>query len=373
MSNQTIDAVLRKRFKSELGNISFSSKAKARMASVIDEKVDVQRKREGVETAQTVKDHKRPVLKFTIAACIAATLCVSTIAYASGSLVSLQEAIHAIFNGSPAPTEIVNKIGHPIGAADTQNGVTVSADAVIADGQNYAIVYSIQKDDGSAFPVMTPNEYGFLPIICEGQSTDIVGVYDLGSDRVQGANGSSYFYDADPADNSIQMVEQMSVHSGANSLIGRTAHADFGNFLLVEASYEDPIVLAEGNWKLDFKINSEDTTVNMAADKMFDAPAGQATMDDLKLSAIAINMRYTFEPGFDIDNNTQTLSEMLLAGDVSIIMDDGTSLFVRNLGGIGAAEQEDGSVLCDQNLFLPRIIDPEHVVNVIVGGTEFLI
>ena len=44
-------------------------------------------------------------------------------------LKSAAEAFAPIFGGSAAQTEIIDKIGYPIGASDTDHGVTITADA----------------------------------------------------------------------------------------------------------------------------------------------------------------------------------------------------------------------------------------------------
>ena len=40
------------------------------------------------------------------------------------------ETFLEVFGGSAAQTEIIDKIGYPVGASDTDNGVTITADAV---------------------------------------------------------------------------------------------------------------------------------------------------------------------------------------------------------------------------------------------------
>ena len=82
-----------------------------------------------------------------LAACLAAALAVG--AGASGVLKSAAEVFAPIFGGSAAQTEVIDKIGHPIGAGDTDNGVTITADAIIGDTYNAAIVYTIRRDDGT--------------------------------------------------------------------------------------------------------------------------------------------------------------------------------------------------------------------------------
>lgn len=45
--------------------------------------------------------------------------------------------------------------------------MTVSADAIIGDARNYMIVYSISKDDGTAFEGIEPLENGVIPLMFE--------------------------------------------------------------------------------------------------------------------------------------------------------------------------------------------------------------
>ena len=59
------------------------------------------------------------------------------------------EVFSPLFGGAPAQTEIIDKIGYPVGASDTDNGVTVTADAVMGDAYNAVIVYTISRDDGT--------------------------------------------------------------------------------------------------------------------------------------------------------------------------------------------------------------------------------
>lgn len=81
---------------------------------------------------------------------VAAALVLSIGAGATGVFKSASDAFAGVF-GPTADTEIIDQIGHPIGASDTSNGVTVTADAILFDGYNYLISYTLEKEDGSAF------------------------------------------------------------------------------------------------------------------------------------------------------------------------------------------------------------------------------
>lgn len=371
------DGVLAAALKGELDAIGFDASAKERMEQNINRAVAAQQVREGVATPHRVRTGKsRAPFRFAAAvAAVVALFGMGTFAYASGALVSVSDAVAGIFGNGPAPTEVIDKVGHPIGAAQSCNGVTVSADAVIADRQNYAIVYSISKDDGTAFEGLEANEYGYLNVLNEGQSTDIAGLYSPFDGTGQGAYGGSYFYDADPTDNAIQMVEQMSVQSGDRTLMGRTAHAQFGNFRVTGDSYEDAPVMAAGDWNLSFVIDCEDASIEVGTDGAFGTPSGEAIVMGLTLSPIAITMEYAYGEG-EVDVRADAaaaddVSEAHVAGDVTILMDDGSTVVVKNNGGMAMQWGDDGSLTCSQSLFLPQIVDVAHVSSITVGGTEF--
>lgn len=371
------DGALAAALKGELNAMEFDASAKERMEQNINRSVAAQQVREGVATPHRVRARKsRAPFRFAAAvAAVVALFGMGTFAYASGALVSVSDAVAGIFGVGPAPTEVVDKVGHPIGAAQSCNGVTVSADAVIADRQNYAIVYSISKDDGTAFEGLEANEYGYLNVLNEGQSTDIAGLYSPFDGGGQGAYGGSYFYDANPADNAIQMVEQMSAQSGDRTLMGRTAHAQFGNFRVTGDSYENAPVMAAGDWNLSFVIDCEDASVEVAADGAFGTPSGEAVMTGLTVSPIAVTVEYAYgesEVGPDaVDTAADDVSEAHVAGDVTILMDDGSTVVVENNGGMSMQWNDDGSLTCSQSLFLPQIVDVAHVSSITVGGTEF--
>ena len=71
---------------------------------------------------------------------------------------------------------------------------------------------------------MEPLENGLLPI---GFAESDAAVNDE-----LGGYGGSYFYDADPADNALQYVEQMTVESLGGIVAGRTARASFKDFVV---------------------------------------------------------------------------------------------------------------------------------------------
>ena len=135
---------------------------------------------------------------------VAAALLMTMGVGAAVTLTPAGEVFASVFGNSPAQTEIVDRMGVPIGASDTSGGVTITADAIIGDTYSYAVVYSIARDDGQPLAEdLTPlgGGDGPLPLTFDQADTDI--------GMLGGSHGTAYFYDADPADNAIQYVEMM--------------------------------------------------------------------------------------------------------------------------------------------------------------------
>ena len=140
------------------------------------------------QTRQARPAHRRPVRRMALVAAAAVLVLAMGTAGATGILRSAVEVFSPLFGGAHAQTEIIDKIGYPVGASDTDNGVTVTADAVMGDAYNAVIVYTISRDDGTAL----------LP---EGTSGDMLLVRGNGTDLnvLGGSHGGSRFVEEDPA------------------------------------------------------------------------------------------------------------------------------------------------------------------------------
>ena len=365
----------------ELDSLSFSDEDKARMAANIETAakltpgVRVERKRDGAAVRPAAK-RREPVtakrIRFRHAVAAAAVVCalaVGGVAYAGGGLVSVGDLVADAFGGAPAETEVVDKVGRPIGATDSCNGVTVSADAIIGDARNYMIVYSISKDDGTAFEGIEPLENGVIPLMFEGGgATDISGVTS--------SHGSMRFYDADPSDNTIQMVETMT--TGGEKIIGKTARAAFGSLVTVGDGARGEVI-AEGEWNIRFEINYEDASVSLPADGSFELNGRNATVEMLSVSPIAISLDYVVdgsvswqdqESGEMSEENFSTLNSFLDLGTMLVTLQDGSVIEVEDERG-GSVDPEGERAFCEKGIFLPEVIDAQDVVSVNICGTEF--
>ena len=77
---------------------------------------------------------RRKGLNLRCAAVAVAAAAVLTVgAGAAVVLTPAGEVFASVLGGAPAQTEILDWMGVPVGASDTHNGVTITADAIIGD------------------------------------------------------------------------------------------------------------------------------------------------------------------------------------------------------------------------------------------------
>lgn len=353
-----------KEYTDALDGLRFSDEAKARM---VDNLLGAAAQQQPVQK----KTRKRAFRLPRIAAVgVAAALVVGIGAGATGVFKTAGEAFSGVF-GPTADTEIIDQIGRPIGASDTSNGVTITADAIIGDKYHYAVTYSIVKDDGTPFDIDLSKTVGdgLLPLTFAEEDTTLSGYFG-------GTHGGSYFYDADPNDPVIQYVETREVSDG--DVQGRTIKAKFSDLCVFDEDMNRTVV-AEGDWSFKFNLDFEDTSVQLPAGQVIDLNGMKATINEITLSPIALLVDYTVDSEVQWDENAQSgqMSDHDSAQigkyieDLQIVVNkaDGTSLDLSNYAG-GSLQREEGKTVCQKGDMFSEIIPLEDVVSLTIGGVE---
>ena len=307
-------------------------------------------------------------IRRTVTVGVAAALLMTMGVGAAVTLTPAGEVFASIFGDSPAQTEIMDRMGVPIGASDTADGVTITADAIIGDTYSYAVVYSIARDDGRPLAEdLTPlgGTDGPLPLTFD-QSDTFVGM--LG-----GSHGTAYFYDADPADNAIQYVEMMTADTPIEP---GTATATFQNLYLRGKDIQDRTLLAEGKWKIRFQFDFPDSGVSLDAGQTFQLSGMEATLDGVTLSPLSIQVDYTVWEELVWDHQDQADGQMgehdreqsyrfFESLPVTVNFTDGTALDLTGNGG--GIRPEDGKTVCQKGRVFEEILDLSTVESVTVG------
>ena len=262
-----------KEYKSAMDELHFSEEAKNRMVDRLMERAE-----------QPVPRRVRRFPRIA-AVGVAAALVLSIGAGATGILKSASEAFAGVF-GPTADTEIIDQIGRPIGASDTSNGVTVTADAILFDGYNYLISYTLEKEDGSSFDCTKNPDTGLYDLYWKRSDSTI-------GRGVDGASGSSYFYDENPSDNAIQYVETMSYNDAVQT--GGTVKITLGDLCVLNSENGEPTTIAKGAWRLKFQLEAGNSAVELPAGQNIDVNGRSATVDTIVLSPIGYHVVYTVD------------------------------------------------------------------------------
>ena len=317
--------------------------------------------------ARTPAKRRRPVFRTAlIAAAMAAVLVVGS--SAAGILPSPAEIFTPLFGGAAAQTEVIDKIGRPIGASDTDNGITITAEAIMGDQYNAVIVYTLTRDDGERF----------LP---EGKSLDethlMMGGYGGASWVKGGAHGGSWFVDEDPEDNQIQLVETASSNV---AMTKGTANASFEDLQYWNAETEQAELLYPGKWKLRFEVDYEDCSVRLGGGETFSKDGLTFTIDEVTVSPIAVRAAYTADeavvwsdsPSGRQDPQDARQSQRYFENvEVLLTKTDGTVLDLSNAGGSISPDYDTGISLCAKGQVLEEIIPLAELQSISVGGVVY--
>jgi len=300
----------------------------------------------------------------------AALLVLTVTAGATGALGSAGEVLAGIFGGSAAQTEVIDKIGYPIGASDTDKGVTITAQAILADRYSYAILYTIEREDGQPLLGGLAEERGWapgnLPLVFSSQGGTVYTAGPWG-----GGQGYSWFYDEDPADPAIQYVEVMTLDRPIRPGTARVVFKDLEYF---GEEAEEKVSIAEGKWKLSFDFAYEDLTVDLPAGQRFRLSGMDAVLDEVALSPLSLQVSYTVESempeieaesGREPEEMHQTVAQYFDNLELLVELADGTVLDLSDAGG--SVHTEDGRTLCTKGAVFEEIHPLEEIVSVTVG------
>lgn len=340
-------------YKKEMSALRFTEEQKERLAKA------------AASAAQGRARDRRPVFRAAlIAAVMAVVLAVGS--SAAGILPAPIDIFAPLFGGAVAQTEVIDKIGHPIGASDTDNGITISADAIMGDEYNAVIVYTISRDDGERF----------FP---EGRDLDItmlnVGGFGGASWVKGGVYGTAWFVDDDPEDNKIQMVEAA---SSDVPMTKGTARVEFRDLRYLDPGTRQMETIYPGKWKLRFEVDYEDCAVHLGGGETFSQDGLNFTIDAVSVSPLAVKADYTVdtevrwsgtESGRESDEDAETARHYMRDVEILITKTDGTVYEVTESGG--SIRPEDGVTRCTKGRVFEEIVPLEDMASLSVGGVTY--
>ena len=287
---------------------------------------------------------RRPLRAVLICAAVAAALTVTVGAEVTTGSVS--NLFAPLYGG--AQTELVDRIGRPVDASATVGGYTLTAEAVIGDRYNIALVYTLTRDDGAPIP--------------EG-----IRFGDQSNSVLQGSGGGSlsYRYDEELPENQIRIVEKWT--SSGSLLFHRNAQVVFEDLYQFNPPDDSLTLLAEGTWELRFTVRYQDTTVSVPArDLSVTNEAGTVfQVRKILLSPLGLHM--------DLTASNPSLDSMELARNhdamefsAALVLQDGTWIGLGNANFGASGTEGERTARADYGAFFDRPIPLEEVAELVI-------
>ena len=328
-----------------------------------EQKAEIARQAAAAAQTSMKKTHKKinAVAKIaSIAACLVSVLTIS--AEAAGIPTPVSEILAPIFGGTVAQTDVIDKIGRPIDASDTDNGITISADAIIGDEYNATIVFTIRRDDGTP---LLPEEVSEKSLIVGGDN-------DISMIKNGGAHGSARFKDTTPGDSEIQYVYHISSDVPLNK---GTCKVSFKDIMYMNPDTESTEPILKGNWKFRFEIDYEDSSLVLGNGETFQQSGMNFTIAEVRLSPAAFRVSYEVDsevqwsdaPNGRLPEEDRRQMERYLENiQVLLTKKDGSVINLSYSGG--SIRPENGRTYCTKSEVLEEIIPLEEVESIQVGS-----
>ena len=363
-------------YRHALEHISFTDNAKQHMANSIAQSVassdaaTAQSNFNGTRRKPRIARH--PVRTVARIAAVTAVLAIviggAGTAMATGVLPLPSDMLSDIFDGPASQTEIIDRIGRPVGASCSNNGVTVTADAIMGDKDMVTIAYTLTFDDPAALKKLSePGENGTIAGSVDGN------VY---VDGEHGGQGQSWLIDKNPNDSSIQYFAQFSVESPG--LMGRTVRTHINSLVVPRAGKELPEYkkILTGPWDLKFQLNYEDTSVTIPAPKSVNFNGTQATIQEATVSCVGVSVRYNIDRSIEHDNNSGKMSQnmeesMDAVGNIPLIVTfkDGHVEDATSHSGYFANKLDNGTTDVHKTWPFSQVCDTDKIASVQIGDT----
>lgn len=363
-------------YRHALEHISFTDNAKQHMANSIAQSVassdaaTAQSNFNGTRRKPRIARH--PVRTVARIAAVTAVLAIviggAGTAMATGVLPLPSDMLSDIFDGPASQTEIIDRIGRPVGASCSNNGVTVTADAIMGDKDMVTIAYTLTFDDPAALKKLSePGENGTIAGSVDGN------VY---VDGEHGGQGQSWLIDKNPNDSSIQYFAQFSVESPG--LMGRTVRTHINSLVVPRAGKELPEYkkILTGPWDLKFQLNYEDTSVTIPAPKSVNFNGTKATIQEATASCVGVSVRYNIDRSIEHDNNSGKMSQnmeesMDAVGNIPLIVTfkDGHVEDATSHSGYFANKLDTGTTDVHKTWPFSQVCDTDKIASVQIGDT----
>ena len=291
---------------------------------------------QNVNEARVARKPKLQVRRWAaFAACFALIISMALTAEATNGTVS--NLLAPLFGG--AQTEIVDKIGVPIGASASVNGYTLTMDAIIGDRYSVMVAYTLSRDDGQPIP----------------ENIDF---------RSRGFSGSGYstkiiINEDDPSNAQFHLRWRRN-----DPIIGRIVTATFTDLIIDDG--ENDVIHAEGTWEIKYTLRYPDSTEELPVKpfEIVDDGGRRFKVEGIMLSPLGIHLDLIF---FNPDYEGGVFKDFTM----SLVMTDGTEMLLNDGGGGGSWKEGDKKADVDYYAEFDVPIPRDDIKEIIICGVTY--
>ena len=276
--------------------------------------------------AGQVRAPRRKWGRVAAAAILAAALCA---ACASGALQEALSVLASQFGSAPDQQEVIGDLTRPSAASATDNGVTISVDAVMGDGNSLVVLYRMERADGQPVLPQTEETASMSPwnstLMFEANGLpELYALNDITFPEGVTPTGSVEFLDFTFSDTALYFYQFHTLHTqeeipstGTVTLTLKNLytheHLSVGNPSneMDRTIIDRDIPLIDGSWTLTFSLERTYPVIELANGQTFHAETYQGyplsgTLHELTLSPLSISLEYTYStPSWVIDAISQ--------------------------------------------------------------------
>lgn len=246
-----------------------------------------------------------------------------------------------------AQTDLVDKVGVPIEADVTVGDYTLSADAIIGDRYNFAIVYSLKRADGKPLPegLYFESYYNSL----KGDFGGGICEHILSEDRT-----------------TLKIVQKWT--SSTELLFNRNATIEFSNLMLDDGD-DSKTTVVKGIWRLKFVVRYENSAKIIPVDNVTvkDGNGVEYQIEKVELSPVGVHFDMTVH---NPHQNGEVNEPIYQGFTLSVVLEDNTELKVENWN-LGTHGDLDSSILAaDFGAMFDVPISTESIVALRICSTS---
>lgn len=316
-----------------------------------------------VDAEDIPRRQRRPRWQNLLAACLTLVLIVLPVS-AEMTTGYISNLLMPLYGG--AQTQIVENIGVPINASTTVAGYTLTADAVIGDRYNIAVVYSLRREDGGELPEG-------LVFDTYGNGLGTVRGFSLGG----GSGGGSYSHEMSEDRRTLKIIQEW---TGSSRLFffQRTIAPVFSDLVIHDREAGTYTLWQQGTWSLQFTIRYKDTTrtIPLRNRNVVGYNGVTYTIKRACISPIGLHLDLTCPrpdtTGMEIGSQAYANAFTITSEDfqVELLLTDGNRIVLDdwNMGGHGSEGKRN--MTWDYGASFDEPIPQEDIQAIIVCGTE---